>query len=71
MVISAGTAYSGIVYGFMFYGQRQRSPDAAPCAAYGATHCWELFCIQIQNNILPFHISFKFLKGHAGLFHLA
>ena len=23
-----------------FYLERQRSPDGAPCATYGATHCW-------------------------------
>ena len=25
--------------------QRQRSPDGAPCATYGATHCWDLICL--------------------------
>ena len=23
-----------------FQAERQRSPDGAPCATYGATHCW-------------------------------
>ena len=27
--------------------QRQRSPDAAPCATYGATHCWVFLCYKI------------------------
>jgi hypothetical protein len=27
---------------FSFRAQRQRSPDGAPCATYGATPCWHL-----------------------------
>ena len=52
MVISAGAAYSGIEYGFILYGQRQRSPSAHKVRRKGGTPCWIPFSLAVPGFAL-------------------
>ena len=51
--IAPGTSRCGapIIYNIS-YAERQRSPDGALCATYGATPCWKSYVSSISHNII-------------------